>query len=69
MSRVLAEPALLDAPVRRVMDEPFPTVRPSAPMSEALAPLARRRAAVLVMDNGHPAGLLTRLDFLKFIHA
>ncbi|MFN8179128.1 MAG: pyridoxal-phosphate dependent enzyme [bacterium] len=69
MSRVLAEPSLLDAAVRRVMDEPFPTVKPSAPMADALAPLAKRRAAVLVLENGHIAGLLTRLDFLKFIHA
>lgn len=69
MSRVLADTALLDATVRGVMDEPFPTVLPTAPMAEALGPLAKRRAAVLVLDNGNIAGLLTRLDFLKFIHA
>ena len=69
MSRVLADTALLDAPVRGIMDEPFPTVRPSSPISEALVPLAKRRAAVLVLDNGDVTGLLTRLDFLKFIHA
>ena len=27
------------------------------------------KSAVLVMDNGSITGLLTRFDFLKFIHA
>jgi cystathionine beta-synthase len=69
MTRVLADAALLDARVRDVMDEPFPTVRRDEPMAEALAPLSRRRPAVLVVDDDGIAGLLTRFDFLKFIHS
>lgn len=69
MSRVLADASLLDRTVRDLMDEPFPTVRRDAPMAEALGPLARKRAAVLVLDDRGIAGLLTRFDFLKFIHA
>jgi predicted transcriptional regulator len=65
---VLADTALLDVAVRQVMDEPFPTVRTNASMRDALAPLAMRRAAVVVLENGHVAGVLTRLDFLKFLH-
>ena len=69
MTRVLADAALLDGKVSAVMDEPFPAVRRDAPMADALAPLARRCAAVLVIDDKGIAGLLTRFDFLQFIHA
>jgi len=69
MGRVLEDASLLDARVRETMGEPFPSVAADAPMSAALEPLSRRRTAVLVTDHGAVTGLLTRFDFLKFIHA
>ena len=69
MTRVLEDGSILDADVARVMDAAYPIVRGDDPMSAALEPLKDRRGAVLVMDNGSITGLLTRFDFLKFIHA
>jgi predicted transcriptional regulator len=50
------------------MGPPFPVVGMADPLQEALRPLSRKQAAVLVMDDGSITGILTRFDFLKFIH-
>ena len=69
MARVLENASLLDAEVRELMGDPYPCVPADAPMSSALEPLSNRKTAVLVTDDGDITGLLTRFDFLKFIHA
>jgi cystathionine beta-synthase len=68
MTRVLEDTSLLQQKVGRVMGPPFPVVGMGDPLQEALRPLARKQAAVLVMDDGSITGILTRFDFLKFIH-
>lgn len=68
MTRVLEDNSLLQQKVGRVMGPPFPVVGMADPLQEALRPLSRRQAAVLVMDDGSITGILTRFDFLKFIH-
>ncbi len=68
MTRVLEDSTLLHQKVGRVMGPPFPVVGANDPLEEALRPLARRQSAVLVMDDGSITGILTRFDFLKFIH-
>jgi cystathionine beta-synthase len=68
MTRVLEDSSLLQQKVGRVMGPPFPVVGMADPLQEALRPLPRKQAAVLVMDDGSITGILTRFDFLKFIH-
>lgn len=68
MTRVLEDNSLLQQKVSKVMGPPFPVVGIEDPLEEALRPLSRRQAAVLVVDDGSIAGILTRFDFLKFIH-
>jgi cystathionine beta-synthase len=68
MTRVLEDSGLLQQKVSRVMGPPFPVVGANDPLDEALRPLARKQSAVLVMDDGSITGILTRFDFLKFIH-
>ncbi len=68
MTRVLEDNALLHQKVSKVMGPPFPVVGIGDPLDDALRPLARRQSAVLVVDDGSIAGILTRFDFLKFIH-
>jgi cystathionine beta-synthase len=66
MARAFDDPALLDQPVGSVMDPPLPTVG----SGEALEYVVERlegAAAVLVLDAGHPVGILTRSDVLEFI--
>lgn len=52
--------------VADVMEDAFPTTLPSTPIS-AVASLLRHHAAVLVMDKGKMAGIITKADILKAI--
>ena len=52
--------------VADIMEEAFPTALPSTPIS-AIASLLRHHAAVLVMEKGKIAGIITKADILKAI--
>jgi cystathionine beta-synthase len=72
----VVERALLDAlfagrarladPLERHMSPPLPVVGAGEPVSAAVAALERADAAV-VLDDGKPAGVLTRQDLLGFL--
>ncbi|VVC02317.1 Inosine-5'-monophosphate dehydrogenase [uncultured archaeon] len=49
-----------------IMEEAFPTALISTPLS-AIASLLRHHPAVLVMDKGRIAGIITKADILKAI--
>ncbi|MCX8197815.1 MAG: CBS domain-containing protein [Candidatus Micrarchaeota archaeon] len=53
-------------PVREAMDEPFPTALASTPFS-AIASLLRHCPAVLIIEKGEIAGIITKADLLKCI--
>ena len=65
MTRALAQPALLDRPVKEVMDEPFPEVDPDFPVDRLASALTRESPAVLVTRNGKPVGIVSRYDLLQ----
>ena len=52
--------------VREVMEGAFPTVLPSTPVS-AVASLLLHYPAILVMEKGSVAGIITKADLLKAI--
>jgi len=52
--------------VAEAMDEAFPTALASTPIS-AIASLLRHYPAVLVMEKGEIAGIITKADLLKTI--
>lgn len=52
--------------VRDMMEDAFPNVLPSTPIS-SLAPLLRHHSAVLVSDKGKIAGIITKADILKAV--
>jgi cystathionine beta-synthase len=66
MERAFDNPALLDTPIRDVMDPPLPTVGSGEPIELAVDRLDAA-GAVLVLDAGHPVGILTRSDVLEFL--
>ncbi|MFZ0666591.1 MAG: cystathionine beta-synthase [Acidimicrobiales bacterium] len=66
MQRAVADPGLLDATVEQVMGPPLPTVGAGEPMDVAVQRL-EDAPAVLVLDRGHPVGVLTRSDALGFL--
>jgi len=65
MTRALAQPALLDRPVREVMDTPFPVVD-ALTQTDRLAPiLTRESPAALVQKDGKLIGIVSRYDVLQ----
>ncbi|MCX6771146.1 MAG: CBS domain-containing protein [Candidatus Micrarchaeota archaeon] len=52
--------------VSEVMDEAFPNVLPSTPIS-SVASLLRHHPAVLVLEKGEIAGIITKADILRAI--
>ncbi len=63
MDRAFADPAVLDRPVGEVMGAPLPTIGAGEPVSVAVERL-EGASAVLVLDRGHPIGVVTRSDVL-----
>ena len=66
LERAFADPAVLGRPVGEVMDRPLPTVGGGEPVELTVSRL-EKASAVLVLDNGHPVGILTRSDLLEFL--
>jgi len=65
MTRALSQPALLDRPVREVMDPPFPTVDGNFPIDRLGPMLTKESPAVLVQQGGRLVGLVSRYDVLQ----
>ncbi len=57
------DPNLLTHPIAEVMGPPLPTVGSGAPLELAVTRM-ERSGAVLVLDDGHPVGIITRSDVL-----
>jgi cystathionine beta-synthase len=66
LEAVLADPDVIDRPVEAVMDPPLPMIGAGEAVDVAAARLGER-SAVLVLDGGHPTGILTRSDLLDFL--
>ncbi|HEX7168787.1 MAG TPA: cystathionine beta-synthase [Acidimicrobiales bacterium] len=60
------DPGALDRPVGDVMGPPLATVGIGEPIETAVERL-EASSAVLVLDIGHPVGVLTRADLLSFL--
>ncbi|MDP9344950.1 MAG: cystathionine beta-synthase [Actinomycetota bacterium] len=65
LKQAVGSPDLLDAEVVHAMEAPFPAVSAGDPVREAVVLLAGDRQALLVLDDGRPAGILTRADLLE----
>ncbi len=66
LERALADPAIIEEMVGVVMDPPLPTMGAGEPIDTAAARLSEA-SAVLVLDDGHPTGIVTRSDLLEFL--
>ncbi len=65
MTRALSQPALLDRPVREVMEAPFPEVDAATPSDRVGAILTRESPAALVRKDGKLIGIVSRYDVLQ----
>ena len=66
MELAFQDPAVLDRPVGEVMGPPLPSLGGGEAVELAVERL-RSAPAVLVLDSGHPVGILTRSDVLDFL--
>ncbi|MFP5318525.1 MAG: cystathionine beta-synthase [Acidimicrobiia bacterium] len=66
MDQVFRDRASLDWPVGKVMGPPLPAVG-AGELVEVAVETLESAAAVLVVDAGHPVGILTRSDVLHFL--
>ena len=65
MDRVFRDPEVLDQPVRAVMKPAMPMIGIGEPVGNLVEQLDRS-TTLLVLDGGHPVGLLSRSDVLEF---
>jgi cystathionine beta-synthase len=65
MTKALAQPALLDRPVREVMEAPLPVIESSFPTDRLGPMLTRESPAALVRKDGHLVGIVSRYDVLQ----
>jgi cystathionine beta-synthase len=66
LERAFHDPSVVDRGVGEVMEKPLPTIGMGETVSEAASRLQGAQA-VVVVDNGHPTGILTRSDLLDFL--
>ncbi|MEY2473946.1 MAG: cystathionine beta-synthase [Actinomycetota bacterium] len=60
------DPSVLDGPLDKVMGPPLPMLGGGEPVEDAVSAL-EASSAILVLDGGHPVGILTRSDLLDFL--
>jgi cystathionine beta-synthase len=65
LKRAVDEPSLLGAEIVQVMEPPLHAVAAEDPVREAVELLVGDSGALLVVDDGRPAGIVTRADLLE----
>jgi cystathionine beta-synthase len=68
LERAFHDPSVVNRPVGELMDKPLPTIGMGETIDEAASRLHLSQA-VVVLDSGHPVGILTRSDLLEFLAA
>jgi cystathionine beta-synthase len=66
MDRAFRDPTVLERPVSEVMSPAMPMIGIGEPVARIVERLDSS-AAVLVLDGGHPVGVLSRSDLLTFL--
>jgi cystathionine beta-synthase len=65
LKHAIDDPGLLGAEIVEVMEAPFPAVSGSDDVRDAVELLVGDRQALLVTEDGRPAGIVTRADLLE----
>jgi cystathionine beta-synthase len=66
MDLAFRDPQVLDRPVAEIMSPPMPMIGIGEPVARVVECLDSVPSA-LVLDGGHPVGVLTRSDVLSFL--
>jgi cystathionine beta-synthase len=65
MTKALGQPALLDRPVRELMEAPFPEVDETTALDRLAPVLSHESAAALVTRDGMLVGIVSRYDLMR----
>jgi len=65
LKQTVEDPSRLDAEIVEVMEPSFAAVSTDDPVREAVLLLVGDQQALLVLDDGRPAGIVTRADLLE----
>ena len=66
MDKAFRDPSVLDRPVAQVMEPAMPMMGIGETVSDVVERLDTA-TSVLVLEGGHPIGVLTRQDVLQFL--
>ncbi len=67
LDRVYRDPGLIETSVGAAMESPFPTIDGAAHIDQAFEAILGGASALVVMEAGRPATIITRLDLLEFV--
>ena len=67
LDRTYRDPSVVQRTIGEVMDKPLPTVDGPASLDGAFALLSDGAPAVLVVEEGRAAGVVTKLDLLEYL--
>ncbi len=67
LDRAYRDPTVVERTVGEVMDAPLPMVEVSAALDDAFRLLSGVPSALIAVDSGVPAGIVTKLDLLEFV--
>jgi len=67
LDRVFRDPAMVDRTVGEVMARPLPTIDLDASLDDAFESLASGASALIAVQDGRPAGVVTKLDLLEHL--
>jgi cystathionine beta-synthase len=67
LERTYRDPATVQRTVGEVMDKPLPTVDGPASLDTAFSLLSGGAPAVVMVDDGRAAGVVTKLDLLEYL--
>jgi cystathionine beta-synthase len=65
LAHAVSDASLLDARIVDVMEAPLPAIGAEDPVGAAVELLVGERQALLVLENGRPAGVVSRADLLE----
>jgi cystathionine beta-synthase len=67
LDRVFRDPALVDATVDRLMEEPFPVVQADDDIDRLYAELSGGAPALVAAQADRPVSIITKADLLEFV--
>ncbi|HEY7828904.1 MAG TPA: cystathionine beta-synthase [Candidatus Limnocylindrales bacterium] len=67
LDRAYRDPTVVERTVGEVMDAPLPMVEVGAALDDAFRLLSGVPSALIAVDSGVPAGVVTKLDLLEFV--